>query len=220
MSRGDPPPAARWLMEKLTFGSASDSLAGDLLEEFRSGRSLSWYWRQVLAAILVSGLRELRGRRSIFGFALLWSALTPALYLNYSRFLSHSSFLDKLWSLPWPWSTICAMAVYLGPDLLVLWIGMALYLSLHFCIKRELGFPRLGRGLLVSLVFYVLLMLAVVVMPNRGSGIDLRTATVTSLLCDPYFMLLRIPGLLSLILATWVALPRSRPHSVQVAQIN
>lgn len=45
---------------------------GDLLEMYRSGRSRTWYWRQVVAALVLARARALRplpGRR--FGAALL-----------------------------------------------------------------------------------------------------------------------------------------------------
>ncbi len=48
MSRTGPPPLATWMLEHLTFGCRKEELAGDLCEEFRSGRSEGWYWRQVL----------------------------------------------------------------------------------------------------------------------------------------------------------------------------
>jgi hypothetical protein len=41
------------------FGSPyrRDSLAGDLIEQFRSGRSTRWFWLQVLSAILAARMR-------------------------------------------------------------------------------------------------------------------------------------------------------------------
>ncbi len=39
----EPPPIATWLLEHV--GLRNQSLAGDLLEEYRTGRSGAWYWR-------------------------------------------------------------------------------------------------------------------------------------------------------------------------------
>jgi hypothetical protein len=46
-----PPAPATWLLKLLGPQRNAEALAGDLLEEFREGRSRAWYWRQVLAAI-------------------------------------------------------------------------------------------------------------------------------------------------------------------------
>ena len=43
---------AMWLMRHV--GPPNEALAGDLLEEYRQGRSKLWYWWQVLIAISVA----------------------------------------------------------------------------------------------------------------------------------------------------------------------
>jgi len=48
-----PPRVATWLAQRLVSGPKRESLLGDLIEQYRQGRSGIWYWRQVLAAILV-----------------------------------------------------------------------------------------------------------------------------------------------------------------------
>lgn len=47
-----PPAMATWMLKHLVFGGRNEALEGDLLEEFQRRRSTSWYWRQVLRAIL------------------------------------------------------------------------------------------------------------------------------------------------------------------------
>ena len=54
MKSSTPPRVASWLFSRL--GPPNGELAGDLIEEYNSGRSTAWYWRQVLIAIAV-GLR-------------------------------------------------------------------------------------------------------------------------------------------------------------------
>jgi hypothetical protein len=51
-----PPATATWLMRR--FGYANDALTGDLMEEYLHGRSTTWYWRQVLFAIVVGFGKE------------------------------------------------------------------------------------------------------------------------------------------------------------------
>jgi hypothetical protein len=54
------PATLRWLLERLISGRHAVELAGDLEEQFRSGRSRSWLWRQAFAAIAVAVVNGLR----------------------------------------------------------------------------------------------------------------------------------------------------------------
>jgi len=49
MRSTEPPHLATWLIEHT--GRDRTSLAGDLLEEYRRGRSTAWYWKQVLTTL-------------------------------------------------------------------------------------------------------------------------------------------------------------------------
>ena len=62
----DPPRAATWLLEHLGGCYCREPLSGDLIEEFRAGRSAAWYWRQVLQAIAadIGSARRCRGCRT------------------------------------------------------------------------------------------------------------------------------------------------------------
>ncbi|MBZ5577698.1 MAG: hypothetical protein LAP40_14145 [Acidobacteriia bacterium] len=58
-----PPALADWLLHRLGDTQRNAALAGDLLEEFRAGRSAAWYWRQTLVVIahaIAGNVRELR----------------------------------------------------------------------------------------------------------------------------------------------------------------
>ena len=78
MKNIDPPVIATWILEHLTPGHRNDALSGDLLEEFLSGRSANWYWRQVLAAIATASFREVRTHSPLLIFAALWTIFAPA----------------------------------------------------------------------------------------------------------------------------------------------
>ena len=65
MRRTEPPPFATWMLEHGIPGDTEEALAGDLFEEFRSGRSEGWFWRQALAAWFVGWLKYLSSRRSL-----------------------------------------------------------------------------------------------------------------------------------------------------------
>jgi hypothetical protein len=46
-----PPLLATWLLTHFTSDGRSESLIGDLIEQYRGGRSSAWYWRQAVTAI-------------------------------------------------------------------------------------------------------------------------------------------------------------------------
>jgi hypothetical protein len=46
-----PPTLADWLLDRLGYTRQNAALAGDLLEEYREGRSAGWYWRQTIGVI-------------------------------------------------------------------------------------------------------------------------------------------------------------------------
>jgi hypothetical protein len=57
MSPIEPPRLPTWMLEHLKGGGSHEALAGDLIQEFHRGSSVVWYWRQVLAVILIGWLR-------------------------------------------------------------------------------------------------------------------------------------------------------------------
>lgn len=76
--RSDAPPrVATVLLRCLMPGE--EALAGDLQEEYRSGRSRSWYWRQVGAAIAMDAWRDIR-RQNLSALR----AITVALAVYYA----------------------------------------------------------------------------------------------------------------------------------------
>jgi hypothetical protein len=81
-----PPVLATWLLSYFLPGSENDHIIGDLMEAFQSGRSRTWYWKEVLAAIVIGVSSEtvkhpLSALRAIsFGWAtwlLIYYAVAP-----------------------------------------------------------------------------------------------------------------------------------------------
>ncbi len=56
----EPPGIAVWLLKQWASPYQRESLAGDLLEMYRGGRSRLWLWRQVIAALWIARLRAFR----------------------------------------------------------------------------------------------------------------------------------------------------------------
>jgi hypothetical protein len=60
MSVRKPPRLANWLLGHLGPARQNPPLTGDLVEEFRTGGSAAWFWRQTLVAILTGLARNVR----------------------------------------------------------------------------------------------------------------------------------------------------------------
>ena len=70
MSIREPPPLATWLVKHFAAGYRTESLLGDLLEEYQAGRTPGWYWREAIAALLATAMRWARllyQRRRVHG---------------------------------------------------------------------------------------------------------------------------------------------------------
>jgi hypothetical protein len=90
-----PSQVATWLLKRFVSGTRNEPLLGDLLEEYRAGRSSFWYWRQVLIAIAQSTIVETRAhkRRAIRAavmtfllYQMLWLEIAAPTYMaNYYR---------------------------------------------------------------------------------------------------------------------------------------
>ena len=55
-----PPRLALWILGRWGSAYHSESLAGDLVEQYQQGRSRAWCWKQVLAAILIARVSRVR----------------------------------------------------------------------------------------------------------------------------------------------------------------
>jgi hypothetical protein len=97
-------------LDILAGGPTKDSIIGDIEERFASGRSLWWYWRQVLVASRVGIQADFRQRPFVVMLVLLitplvtfsWVELTSSLYAWVSHRWLHawansSSLLFEFW---------------------------------------------------------------------------------------------------------------------------
>jgi len=145
-----PPKIATWLLDHLTSQKNNDALSGDLLEEFGSGRSASWYWRQVLLAILIGLGKKLRAVSFALAFAIAW---TFAVRLYWGRIVDYVLFPDLLSSvpytstrLPWPWSLVYEVAVIAPLSTIPIAVGLGQYLLL----SKRFGLVGFSRGIVIA----------------------------------------------------------------------
>jgi hypothetical protein len=59
------PILANWLLLRLLAPSQANTIAGDLMEQWRGGRSRLWLWRQALVAIVICNWREIQGHKKV-----------------------------------------------------------------------------------------------------------------------------------------------------------
>lgn len=76
------PVIAAWLLRQFVRGDRSESLLGDLFEEYQAGRAARWYWWETLVALVYSARR---GARRFFSRRVAYSVLAliaqPALFV-------------------------------------------------------------------------------------------------------------------------------------------
>jgi hypothetical protein len=70
-----PPRLASWVLDHFGTRYRSESLAGDLFEEYQQGHSRLWYWKQVIAAVFAACARPMKVNvrlllLKIFGYTL------------------------------------------------------------------------------------------------------------------------------------------------------
>jgi hypothetical protein len=142
-------------------------LIGDLDEQFAGGRSSSWYWRQVLAAIIVGTARDLRDHKRVAVRAVLigWAVLIPWFYITvavYQRvpswagvntwipgtwFDADSVLLRFVW---WAWwiYEVPLLIAWCGASLIIGWVIARLHreyraASLFACVASQLPWTLL-----------------------------------------------------------------------------
>lgn len=166
MKPANPPFFATWMLNHWTPGTRNDALAGDLLEEFWSGRTGAWYWRQVLAAIVVGWLREILNHRMLLLFAAAWSMLAPAWVLVVAV-EQHFNLSARIVQLDFPWSTLSDLGLLLVSNLLFIWAGILLYLIPHLWLRRRLRFQPLVHGVLASVPVLIAIWAALIILPKQ-----------------------------------------------------
>ncbi|HUZ93394.1 MAG TPA: hypothetical protein VMU57_00620 [Edaphobacter sp.] len=199
---------ASWLLKHFTFGPHREALTGDLSEELQSGRSPSWYWRQVLSAIAVGVLRRSRDYLLALLFSLAWSMFYPAWRLCLSRIrLPH--ILPQPWgSIDLPYSTGLHGIAEMIPATVFVWLGLFLYLFLRSQQISGLSAVRLLASLSISLntLFIATAGIWLLLKPSQIGPGELNPESLQS---NSYLVAICIPLALGLFSAIASALPLS-----------
>jgi hypothetical protein len=221
MNPKNPPAMASWMLEHLILGDKNEALAGDLLEDFRRGRSAAWYWRQVLVAIVFGFTRELRAQWPAMTYAALWAVPVPVFSVRVVGKIGAIAFLPRRWQLAWPYSTICDLALFFGCHLFYVWLGLVLYFLLFSWATSGLRLRRLARSLWVSVFVYVAVNMGLIAFfalfpPHARYMIDVRHVTAVRLITDSLFLEC-LPFFLTLLIPIWAAFPRLQDRTMRMA---
>jgi hypothetical protein len=222
MRRREPPSLATWMLEHLTPAGRDEALGGDLLEEFRRGRSEGWYWWQVLSACSVAWLNSLRARGSLLVFALLWSMFAPAWNVLCDR-IEDSPIISRMWEIAGGFWVFPALAGWIALHTAFVWGGMLIFIAAQGSFRKRLDGGELRRGFLLAPLTFtplygVMFLLVTLYWYSAFQQASLATTTVgqiadVRLLAD----VLRIPYLVALLAALWEAIPRSQGSSKAIA---
>jgi hypothetical protein len=101
MSKPIPPRLATWLIEQLGRGSKTQSLIGDLSEQYAEGRSASWYWRQILAALAIEFADSAREHGLSFASAVVLAYAAVHVSDIPGPVMRH--LLVRMWGFSWQW---------------------------------------------------------------------------------------------------------------------
>ena len=77
-----PPAVATWLLRHFGSSPHTESLIGDLAEQYRERRSRLWYWKQVVVAVIVSFFSEVWGHKLLAFRALILGWVIKAIWLS------------------------------------------------------------------------------------------------------------------------------------------
>ena len=217
MHRREPPPQATWMLEHLTTGACDEALAGDLLEEFRAGRSQSWYWRQVLGACVVSWSKSLVLRGPAVAFALLWATLAPAWKILVDGIVDAPVF-TSLWNFLGPIWLPFALVGWIALHATFLWAGILAYLLVLTLLGRKIRRRESRQAFWLAPVLFAPFAGLTFVLANlywysvpglsqaRLAGTSLGQVADFGVLSD----LIRLPYFIAVLGALWMAIPQSK----------
>jgi hypothetical protein len=151
-----PPPFAARLLERLVPGQDHEALLGDLTEECQRRGSVPWYCRQILAAIIVGSLKDIRAHTLVAARAIVTGLISQLLLVVVTLQLKNVltgagvTWGDRWIGLPWYWHWPYAFWSF---ALIVQAIMFAGYVMIGWLIVRL----HRGHGVTMVLTYCVVL---------------------------------------------------------------
>ncbi|MGA9461296.1 MAG: hypothetical protein WBV28_00805, partial [Terracidiphilus sp.] len=214
MKPNEPPRVAQWLLLHCMPPGRDEALAGDLLEEYRDGRSSGWFWQQVLCAIGIGWMRVLGARGMLLLFAALWSSLAPAWTALLDHAVSRPNPSEEFWRMDAPFAGLGSFGLWLLLNTSFLWAGILLYFVSHTSFAKSFSRKDVVRAFLSAAPIFLLAYFGTFVAMNLlfypGPTLPRRNMTPLGEIFDlrAGALALRVPYFVTLMCALWEARPR------------
>jgi hypothetical protein len=199
------------MLEHLTSGERDEALAGDLLEQFRAGRTDGWYWGQVIAACVVSWSKTLTVCGPALVFALVWCLMAPAWQVLVEK-VENAAIFEKFWRLVGPFWLPLMLAGWTALHAAFLWAALLVYQSAHAFLHKPIRERSLRRGFLLAALVLPPAMGITFVFANLFwySLTGLQHARLATSFSDLEILpdLIRVPYFVALVSALWGTIPR------------
>lgn len=206
---------ATWMLKHFTLGPRNEALLGDLLEEFRGGRSAGWYWRQSVCAIGVSLFSKSRDYALPLAFSLVWSMFYPVCWLCIVKLPQVQTNLERWAAIDWPYSTALRGVGEAVPAIAFVWLGLFVYLLPRPEIVHRLSRLQLFASLSISL--NVLLMTTIGLWMHLKPGMSYVARENSSF--NSHLLAISIPLASSLFSAISFAFSRAQRRRHGVASV-
>lgn len=214
MRRPDPPPLAAWILEHCVPPGCDEAVAGDVLEDYRAGRSDGWYWRQAIGACVAGWVKYLDDRRALLVFAFLWSMLAPAWTTLLDAIADRAHHSNQPWQMDWPFSEASSVLIWFLLNLVFFWTGILLFLVCHPRFRWRSRLKDVRRALVLPaglfLPIYFLTFAALNLLFFNHSMVDRQSITLLREIVDVrlWAVALRVPYLITMLAALWKITPR------------
>jgi hypothetical protein len=136
MTIRQPPRFAGRLLKRLVPAQNHDALLGDLSEEYQRRRSVTWYFLQILSAVVVGSWKDIRSHQLLAGraaavglfvqFLVISATLEMRDVLTGAGFMWGTTWIGLGWYWHWPYASWSFAAFFQGAwiagDVMIGWI--------------------------------------------------------------------------------------------------
>lgn len=197
MTIRQPPRFAARLLMRLVPVQNHDALLGDLSEEFQRRRSVTWYCLQILAAVVVGTLKDIRAHGLVAARAIVTGLISQLLLvvvisslqnvMTGAGFMWGDRWIGLRWYWHWPytlWSfTLIFQGIWLAGEATIGWLIVRLHRGHGVTMVLAYG------GVLWAIRFAALTQVALLTAPQPHIP-HLWYPVVNGLLRESYFLIL------------------------------